>query len=46
MAPEQACAGDMLVLVSWQSRNLAAPLSQLAATDMDESTIDAIGDWQ
>ncbi len=45
MAPEQACAGDMLVLVSWQSRNLAAPLSQLAATDADESTIEAIGDW-
>ncbi len=44
MAPEQACAGDMLVLVSWQSRNLAATLSQLAATDADESTIEAIGE--
>jgi len=43
MAPQQACAGDMLVLVSWQSRNLAAPLSQLVATDADESPIKAIG---
>jgi hypothetical protein len=45
MAPEEACAGDMLVLIRWQSRNLAAPLSQLVATDADESTIEAIGDW-
>src|ERR1019366_638584 len=45
MAPEEACAGDMLVLIRWQSRNLAAPLSQLVATDADEPTIEAIGDW-
>jgi hypothetical protein len=45
MAPEEACAGDMLVLIRWQSRNVAVPLSQLAATDADESTIEAIGDW-
>jgi hypothetical protein len=45
MAPEEACAGDMLLLICWQSRNLAAPLSQLVATDADESTIEAIGDW-
>jgi len=45
MAPEEASAGDMLVLIRWESRNLATPLSQLAATDADESTIVAIGDW-
>jgi hypothetical protein len=45
MAPEEACAGDMLVLIRWQGRNVAVPLSQLAATDADESTIEAIGDW-
>jgi hypothetical protein len=28
----------MLVLVRWQSRNMAVPLSQLAAIDSDEST--------
>jgi hypothetical protein len=45
MAPEHACAHDMLVLVRWQSRNMAVPLSQLAAIDPDESTDEAIGDW-
>ena len=45
MAPEDACAGDMLVLIRWQGRNVAVPLSQLVAIDADESTIEAIGDW-
>ena len=45
MAPEHACTHDMLVLVRWQSRNMAVPLSQLAAIDPDESTDEAIGDW-
>jgi hypothetical protein len=45
MAPEEACASDMLVLIRWQGRNLAAPLSQLAAIDEDETTLEAIGDW-
>ena len=41
MAPEDACAGDMLVLIRWHDRNVAVPLSQLAAIN----TIEAIGDW-
>ncbi len=45
MAPEEACASDMLVLIRWQSRNLAVPLSQLAAIHVDEPTLEAIGDW-
>jgi hypothetical protein len=45
LAPEDACASDMLVLIRWQGRNLAVPLSQLAAVDADESTAEAIGDW-
>jgi hypothetical protein len=45
MAPEDACTGGMLVLIHWQSRNLAVPLAQLAAIDADESTSEAIGDW-
>lgn len=45
MAPEDACAGDMLVLIRWQGRTLAVPLSQLAAVDPDEATAEAIGDW-
>jgi hypothetical protein len=45
MAPEDACASDMLVRIRWQGRNLAVPLSQLAAVDPDEATAEAIGDW-
>ena len=29
MAPEEACASDMLVLIQWQGRTMAVPLSQL-----------------
>jgi len=45
MAPEDACANDMLVLIRWQDRNMAVPLSQLVGVDVDESTGEAIGDW-
>ena len=45
LAPEDACSADMLVLIRWQDRNMAAPLSQLAPIDPDESTAEAIGDW-
>ena len=45
MAPEDACFADMLVLIRWQGRTMAVPLSQLAAVDPDESTAEAIGDW-
>ena len=45
MAPEDACAGDMLVLIRWQGRTMAVPLSQLAAVDPDDATAEAIADW-
>jgi hypothetical protein len=45
MAPEDNCEHDMFVLVRWQGRRIAVPLSQLAAIDADESTAEAIGDW-
>jgi Calcium binding len=45
MAPEDACSADMLVLIRWQSRTMAVPLSQLVAINPDESTAEAIGDW-
>jgi calcium binding protein len=35
----------MLVMIRWQGRNVAVPLSQLTAIDPDESTAEAIGDW-
>src|SRR5262250_2320248 len=31
MAPEDACSADMLVLIRWQGRTMAVPLSQLIA---------------
>jgi hypothetical protein len=45
MAPEEACSSDMLVLIRWQGRNMAVPLSQLVAIDAGGSTTEAIGDW-
>jgi len=41
-----ACEHDMRVQISWQGRKMAMPLSQLAAINPDESTDEAIGDWQ
>src|SRR5215472_17018466 len=29
MAPEDACSGEMLVLIRWQGRTMAVPLVQL-----------------
>jgi len=45
LAPEDACSSEMLVLIRWQGRRMAVPLSQLTALDTDESTTEAIGDW-
>ena len=45
MAPEDACSSDMLVLIRWQDRNMAVPLSQLLAIKGNEATNEAIADW-
>lgn len=45
MAAEDKCSGDMLVLIRWQGRAMAVPLSQLTAIDPDESTREALKDW-
>jgi len=45
MAPEDACSSDMLVLICWQDRNMAVPLSQLLAIKGNEATNEAIADW-
>ena len=45
LAPEDACTSDMLVLIRWQVRKMAVPLSQPLAIKGDESTTEAIGDW-
>jgi len=36
---------DMLVLIRWQDRTMAVPLSQLVAVDPDDGTAEAIADW-
>lgn len=46
LAPEEACTGDMLALIRWGDRKVAVPLSQLTAIDKNESTDQAIADWQ
>ena len=46
LAPEEACTGDMLVLIRWGDRKVAVPLSQLTAIEENESTDQAIADWQ
>ena len=45
MAPEDACSGEMLVLIRWQGRTMAVPLAQLAGVGVDEPTAEAIADW-
>jgi hypothetical protein len=45
LAPEDTCSSDMLVLIRWQGRNMAVPLSQLTTINPDESTCEAIKDW-
>jgi hypothetical protein len=45
MASEEVCSRDMLVLIRWQGRNLAVPLSQLTPTGVDETTTEAVSDW-
>ena len=45
MAPEEACLSDMPVLIRWQGRDWAVPLSQLTPLDADTSTAQAIADW-
>ncbi len=39
MAPEDACSGDMLVLIQWHGRNVAVPLSQLIPLRADKAII-------
>jgi hypothetical protein len=45
LAPEDTCSQDMLVMIRWQGRNFAIPLSQLTPASPDESTRQAIEDW-
>ena len=45
MAPEDACAAEMLVLIRWHGRVMAVPLSRLTPVASGDATAEAIGDW-
>lgn len=45
MAPGDGCTSGMLVLITWNGRNVAIPLSQLIPLDAGEPTAEAIRDW-
>jgi Calcium binding len=45
MAPEDACSAEMLVLIRWQGRSMAVPLSQLLPIKGNKATTEAIADW-
>jgi hypothetical protein len=45
MAPEDECEKEMFVMVTWNDRSLAVPLSQLMGVRVDGETKDAIEDW-
>ncbi len=45
MASEDECMTEIFVEIVWQGRELAVPLSQLEAIEVDEETQEAIEDW-
>ena len=45
MAPEAACAHEMLVIIKWQKGTLAVPLSQLKPSEASKPTLQAVADW-
>jgi len=46
MAPEEECQHEMFVIMRWERRALAVPLSQLKPiADGDKDTREAIADW-
>lgn len=45
MAPEEECEHEMFVLVQWNDRKLAVPLSQLEGIAVSKQTHQAIDDW-
>jgi len=46
MAPEEECQHEMFIMMRWERRGLAVPLSQLKPISaMDKDTKEAIEDW-
>lgn len=46
MAVEDECEHEMFVMIRWERPGLAVPLSQLKGVAADESTSQAVEDWQ
>ncbi|MFH1715743.1 MAG: calcium-binding protein [Planctomycetota bacterium] len=46
MAPEEECQHEMFVVMRWEKRGLAIPLSQVRPiAEADEDTTEAVEDW-
>jgi hypothetical protein len=46
MAPEKECQHEMFVMMRWERRGLAVPLSQVKPiSEADEDTREAVADW-
>jgi hypothetical protein len=46
MAPEDECQHEMFVMMRWERRGLAVPLSQVKPiSEMDKDTREAVADW-
>lgn len=45
MAPEEECRYGMWVRIEWENRQFAVPLEQLCPIDTEESTEEAVEDW-
>jgi hypothetical protein len=45
MAPEEECEKEMFVMIRWDEKGLAIPLSQIKVLDSDEETKQAVEDW-
>ena len=46
MAPEEECQHEMFVMMRWERRGLAIPLSQVKPiADADKDTREAVEDW-
>jgi hypothetical protein len=46
MAPEEECQHEMFVMMRWERRGLAIPLSQVKPiSETDEDTREAVADW-
>jgi hypothetical protein len=46
MAPEEECQHEMFIMMRWERRGLAIPLSQLKPiAEADKDTREAVADW-